>query len=143
MQKDLKIGMVIGMLLVLASAIWLSTRQSLSVKSRMLRSRLRDFSEENRSAKQTLVPYMPNESETKLDIQQPIAENKPENTLIRSKNDTFAKRIHIVRKGETLSQISAEYFGSADNWKKILDANKKIIKNPNKLTPGTKLVIPD
>ena len=135
--------MIIGMLLVLASAIWLSTRKSLSVKSRMLRSRLNNYYEENDPPQKPLVPYTTKQAETKLDTQQPIEEDKPENVLIKPKNETITKRIHIVRKGETLSQISAEYFGSADNWKKILDANKKIIKNQKKLIQGTKLVIPD
>ena len=127
--------MIIGMLLVLASAIWLSTRQSLSVKSRMLRSHSSEF------RKKEDVFNRPN-------LIAASAKRADEDTTktvsnVKSSDTKNAERIHIVQKGETLSQISARYFGSADNWKKILDANKKNIKNPNKLIPGTRLFIPD
>jgi nucleoid-associated protein YgaU len=36
MQKDFKIGMTLGLVLVAAFALWLSTRPSLSIKARML-----------------------------------------------------------------------------------------------------------
>ncbi len=53
------------------------------------------------------------------------------------------QKFHIVREGETLSKISNKYYGSAGKWQKILDANRDTIKDPNKLIPGTKLIIPD
>ena len=52
-------------------------------------------------------------------------------------------RFHIVRKEETLSAIAQQYYGTPAKWQKILDANKNVIKDPNKLQPGTKLIIPD
>ncbi len=52
-------------------------------------------------------------------------------------------RFHIVRKNETLSAISQQYYGSQDKWRKIVAANSKTIKDPNKIAPGTKLIIPE
>ncbi len=52
-------------------------------------------------------------------------------------------RFHIVQKGESLSLIARQYYGSATAWRKIVMANSKTIKDPNKIAPGTKLVIPD
>ncbi len=52
-------------------------------------------------------------------------------------------RFHIVRKGETLSAIAQQYYGSSDRWRKIVTANQKAIKDPNRISPGTKLTIPD
>jgi nucleoid-associated protein YgaU len=52
-------------------------------------------------------------------------------------------RFHIVRRNETLSAISQQYYGSPDKWRKIVTANQKVIKDPNKIAPGTKLIIPD
>lgn len=52
-------------------------------------------------------------------------------------------RFHIVRKNETLSAISQQYYGSQEKWRKIVAANSKTIKDPNKIAPGTKLIIPE
>lgn len=52
-------------------------------------------------------------------------------------------RFHIVRQGETLSAIAQQYYGSSNDWRKILTANEKTIKDANKIAPGTKLIIPE
>ena len=52
-------------------------------------------------------------------------------------------RTHVVRERETLSAISMQYYGTPNRWQKIVDANKDILKDPNKIRPGTKLTIPD
>jgi len=52
-------------------------------------------------------------------------------------------RFHIVRKDETLSAISQQYYGTANKWRKILEANADTIKDANKISPGAKLTIPD
>jgi LysM repeat protein len=52
------------------------------------------------------------------------------------------ERFHFVLKNETLSDISRKYYGSAGQWKKIVTANPDVIKDPNKVKAGTKLIIP-
>ena len=59
---------------------------------------------------------------------------------IRTTNAT--QRIHVVQKGDTLSSISAKYYGSARQWRKIVAANSDNLPNPNRLIPGSKLIIP-
>jgi nucleoid-associated protein YgaU len=56
---------------------------------------------------------------------------------------TATPRFHIVRPRETLSAISMQYYGSPHRWRKIVEANRDILKDPNKISPGTKLTIPD
>jgi acetyl esterase/lipase/phage tail protein X len=53
------------------------------------------------------------------------------------------QRFHVVRKGETLSAISREYYGSAGMWRKIFEANRGAVKDANAVRAGTRLVIPD
>jgi len=51
--------------------------------------------------------------------------------------------MHIVQKGDTLSKISQRYYGTANRWKNIYDANKGRIANINNLKVGTELTIPE
>ncbi len=64
-------------------------------------------------------------------------------TIYETNEPIKTTRFHIVRKGETLSSIAQQYYGAAGKWRKILTANAKTVKNPNKIAPGTKLIIPD
>jgi len=48
-------------------------------------------------------------------------------------------KTHVVGTGETLGEISAKYYGTAKNWKKIAEANKV---DPSDLKVGQKLTIP-
>ena len=54
-----------------------------------------------------------------------------------------AERIHVVEAGETLSGIAKKYYGKANAYMKIFDANKDVLKDPDKIKPGQKLRIPD
>lgn len=51
-------------------------------------------------------------------------------------------RIHMVKKGETLSSISQRYYGTAARWRDIADANRETIHEVDKIPAGTPLVIP-
>lgn len=49
---------------------------------------------------------------------------------------------HTVAKGDSLFKISELYYGQGRHWKVIYNANKAIIKNPDVLPLGLKLRIP-
>lgn len=49
---------------------------------------------------------------------------------------------HVVAKGDTLSKISAKYYGDPMLYKKIFEANRDIIKNPDLIQVGWKIRIP-
>jgi nucleoid-associated protein YgaU len=53
-----------------------------------------------------------------------------------------AGRTYVVRSGDTLFSISRKFYKSSKRWKEILEANRKSIRDPKKLTVGEKLVIP-
>jgi nucleoid-associated protein YgaU len=48
-----------------------------------------------------------------------------------------------VGKGDTLSGIAKKFYGKTSKWTVIYKANSDKIKNPDKIKPGTVLVIPD
>jgi nucleoid-associated protein YgaU len=49
---------------------------------------------------------------------------------------------YTVQKGDTLSKISKQFYGDANNYKKIFDANRDQLKDPDKIQPGQVLRIP-
>ncbi len=57
--------------------------------------------------------------------------------------DAHQGRTHTVAKGESLSKIAKQYYGDARKWRKIYDANKDTIKNPDLIYPGQVFRIPD
>jgi nucleoid-associated protein YgaU len=54
-----------------------------------------------------------------------------------------ATRFYIVREGDTLSSISKKYYGNTSSARKIFEANRDVLQNPDHLRAGTKLTIPD
>lgn len=52
------------------------------------------------------------------------------------------ERSYIVQSGDNLAKISERFYGSAAQWKKIWEANRDIISDPDVLKVGIKLYIP-
>ena len=50
---------------------------------------------------------------------------------------------YTVKSGDTLSKIAKQYYGDANKYMKIFDANKGLLKDPDKIQVGQELVIPD
>lgn len=166
MQRDYKTGLVVGTVVAGAAMIWVATRPSLSPEARMLRSsqatrhnlgvKLAD-----RASSQTggllgslSNPQPKNSDSASPNVQTPVrnppsaipaptSDGGPDLTIYEKAEKIKTTRFHIVRKQETLSVISQQYYGAPGKWQKILEANKSVIKDPNKLQPGTKLIIPE
>jgi nucleoid-associated protein YgaU len=49
---------------------------------------------------------------------------------------------YVVQAGDTLSKIAQRYYGDAALYTKIFEANRDILKDPNRISPGQKLRIP-
>lgn len=49
---------------------------------------------------------------------------------------------HTVAKGDTLSAIARKYLGNANAYPKIFEANKPMLKHPDRIYPGQVLRIP-
>ena len=49
---------------------------------------------------------------------------------------------YTVVKGDTLSKIAKEYYGNANAYPKIFEANKPMLSHPDKIYPGQTLRIP-
>ena len=51
-------------------------------------------------------------------------------------------KFYTVVKGDTLSKVSKEYYGDANQYNKIFEANKPMLKSPDLIYPGQVLRIP-
>jgi nucleoid-associated protein YgaU len=52
-------------------------------------------------------------------------------------------RTYTVVKGDNLSKIAKHFYGKANAWQRIYEANKDTIKDPNLIYPGQVLEIPN
>ncbi|HEY0706517.1 MAG TPA: LysM peptidoglycan-binding domain-containing protein [Polyangia bacterium] len=51
-------------------------------------------------------------------------------------------RTYTVQKGDTLSEIAQKEYGAASSYRKIFDANRDVLSDPDKIRPGQVLKLP-
>ena len=66
----------------------------------------------------------------------------PDFSNVQGGSSSTATKIYEVKSGDSLSKIAKHEYGDANAWPKIFEANKDILKDPNKIFPGQKLKIP-
>jgi len=171
MGKDFRIGLILGVVLAVAALLWVATRPSLTSQAQTPRASRADVRVDSPShntmpwedantadsgrganpqsaisnpqsaassppVKESVIRYPPSE--------QAASPNAlPDLTIYEKGEKIKTTKFHIVLRGESLAGIARQYYGSPDGWRKILKANQKTIKDPNKLAPGTKLIIPE
>jgi nucleoid-associated protein YgaU len=54
-----------------------------------------------------------------------------------------AGRTYTVEKGDSLSKIAKREYGDAQSWRRIYEANRDTIKNPDLIYPGQVIRLPD
>ena len=50
---------------------------------------------------------------------------------------------YVVVKGDSLSRIASGQYGDAQKWRRIYEANRDLIKDPDLIYPGQQLRIPE
>lgn len=53
-----------------------------------------------------------------------------------------AEQTYTVAPGDSLSKIAKHFYGKANDWHRIFDANRDQISNPDLIKPGQVLKIP-
>lgn len=53
-----------------------------------------------------------------------------------------AGQTYVVKQGDSLSKIAKQVYGNIDDWRRIYDANREIIKDPDLIYPGQTLRLP-
>jgi nucleoid-associated protein YgaU len=54
-----------------------------------------------------------------------------------------AQRTYTVVQGDSLSKIAKRMYGKANDWRRIFEANRDVIENPDLIYPGQVLKIPE
>jgi nucleoid-associated protein YgaU len=50
---------------------------------------------------------------------------------------------YTIEKGDTLSKIAKRFYGDPQKYHDLFDANREVIKDPDKIYPGQKIRIPN
>lgn len=96
------------------------------------------------SAAPHVEPAAAAEATSAIPTHQRTASGAPE-----AKSGTHSEKVHVVRPGDTLSQIAQDDLGDANDYPQIAAANQHIVQSdgrhltdPNLIYPGWKLTIP-
>jgi nucleoid-associated protein YgaU len=65
-----------------------------------------------------------------------------DSTLPQPAPASAPKRTYKVQPGDSLSKIAKEFYGNANDYLRIFEANKDTLNDPNKIQIGQELVIP-
>ena len=66
----------------------------------------------------------------------------PDFSNVQSGSSSTTARTYVVVSGDSLSKIAQREYGSAGEWTRIYEANRGLIRDPDKIFPGQKLEIP-
>lgn len=69
-------------------------------------------------------------------------EKAPDFSNVQGGSSTTATKIYEVVPGDSLSKIAKREYGNANEWPRIFEANRDVIKDPDKIFPGQKFKIP-
>jgi len=166
MHRDIKIGLILGLLLVIIVMLRIATDPRLSPEARIQQLHETAPQENSISENNILnesVPAYEQESEADIpeviesaaeytgnsdikaieQIQEESVTEIPDSSKYELTEKIQTRKFHIVQKDETLSGISQKYYGSANKWKNIYVFNRDVIEDPNKIRSGIKLIIPN
>ena len=71
-----------------------------------------------------------------------MSDDMPDFSNVQAGSSSTATTIYEVKAGDSLSKIAKAHYGNANDWKRIFEANRDILKDPDKIFPGQKLNIP-
>lgn len=63
-------------------------------------------------------------------------------SAVHSTEEIVGETGYTVQKGDTLSHIAKAHYGKASQWRRIFDANRDQLDDPDRIKPGQVLKIP-
>ena len=74
----------------------------------------------------------------KIDITEAAAAGQDVSSAFEPGNVEY----YVIVSGDTLSKIAKKYYQNANEYPRIFEANREVIKDPNLIYPGQKIRIP-
>ena len=71
-----------------------------------------------------------------------MSKDVPDFSNVQGGSSSTAEKTYVVLSGDSLSKIAQKQYGHAALWTRVFEANRDIIKDPDKIFPGQKLRIP-
>lgn len=73
-----------------------------------------------------------------------MTDKMPDFSDVQSGSSSTApsEKTYVVKSGDSLSKIAKQEYGNANEWNRIFEANKDVLKDPDKIYPGQTLKIP-
>jgi nucleoid-associated protein YgaU len=81
-------------------------------------------------------------SDLTADINVDTSMPQPQSAQAGASGSQTGGRTYTVQSGDTLSKIAKQFYGNANDYMKIFNANKDKLSDPDKIRPGQELVIP-
>ena len=72
----------------------------------------------------------------------PKADFSKVQSSVSSTEQAVGATTYTVKKGDTLSHIAKAHYGRASQWKRIFEANRDQLDDPDRIKPGQVLKIP-
>ena len=70
------------------------------------------------------------------------SKDMPDFSNVQGGSSSTAAKTYRVVSGDSLSKIAKREYGNANEWPRIYEANRDILKDPDKIYPGQELRIP-
>ncbi len=159
MRNDVKVGMLIGTALVAAAMVTVAVWPGASIEARLLRT---SRTAEAEASQNGATPEAGASSSSARPAPGPASQppRDPSRETMEAARvavqsvqppadppvvqaPTPTVRTHVVQPGQTLSHIAQQYYGSATQWRKIAEANKTVLPDPDRVRAGMRLRIPE
>jgi nucleoid-associated protein YgaU len=73
---------------------------------------------------------------------QGVGEVNVDGLTVATGEEDVAVDYYIIKKGDTLSKIAKEFYGDANQYPTIFEANREVIRDADLIYPGQKIRIP-
>jgi nucleoid-associated protein YgaU len=71
-----------------------------------------------------------------------VSETAAQAAAVSGQSQSQSSQTYTVKSGDTLSKISKEYYGDANEYMRIFYANRAMLRDPDKIQVGQQLTIP-
>ena len=127
MPNDAKLGLIIGVGLVIAVAVVFFRKDPASGPHSISETTIT-------TSAVSPSPHVPGGG-----MYRPAEAKNP----TRNDHSVVSTQRHTVQEGDTLFSLAQRYYGDKDKFIQIYQVNREILKSADILTPGTVLTIPD